>query len=97
MKKPKVEKVELPYASNVASFFGDQGENQGNSFMGRFFRGGGRNIVSRGQMPGPAQAVQARYGMSSGGSNGSGGIGNSSYISSTGGSKGEGNRGSRAN
>ena len=47
MKKPKVEKVNLPYASSVASFYGDQGAAQGNSFLGRMFQGTGRTIVSK--------------------------------------------------
>ena len=46
MKKPKVEKINLPYASSVASFYGDQGAAQGNSFLGRMFQGGNRTIVS---------------------------------------------------
>lgn len=46
MKKPKVEKINLPYASSVASFYGDQGAAQGNSFLGRMFKGGGRTMVS---------------------------------------------------
>jgi len=41
MKKPKAEKINLPYASAVASFYGDQGQVQGNSFLGRLFKGGG--------------------------------------------------------
>jgi hypothetical protein len=50
MKKPKVEKINLPYASTVASFFGDQSGMQGNSFLGRLFKGGGgRSMVSRAQ------------------------------------------------
>lgn len=40
MKQPKVEKVNLPYASTVASFYGDQGSVQNNSFLGKFFQGG---------------------------------------------------------
>lgn len=47
MKKPKVEKINLPYASSVASFYGDQGAAQGNSFLGRLFQGTGRTIVNR--------------------------------------------------
>lgn len=39
MKKPKIEKVNLPYASSVASFAGDQGDALGNSFLGRIFSG----------------------------------------------------------
>lgn len=41
MKKPKAEKINLPYASTVANFYGDQGQVQGNSFLGRLFKGGG--------------------------------------------------------
>lgn len=41
MKKPKAEKINLPYASTVANFYGDQGQTQGNSFLGRLFKGGG--------------------------------------------------------
>lgn len=47
MKKPKVEKINLPYASSVASFYGDQGAAQGNSFLGRMFQGTGRTIVNK--------------------------------------------------
>lgn len=49
MKSPKIPQVNLPYASTVASFFGDQGAAQGNSFLGRLFRGGGRSTVTQTQ------------------------------------------------
>lgn len=49
MKSPKPEKINLPYASTVASFFGDQGAAAGNSFLGRLFRGGGRSTVTQTQ------------------------------------------------
>lgn len=45
MKKPKQPEINLPYASTVASFFGDQGAAQGNSFLGRLYKGGGRSII----------------------------------------------------
>lgn len=41
MKKPKAEKINLPYASTVANFYRDQGQTRGNSFLGRLFKGGG--------------------------------------------------------
>lgn len=41
MKKPKAEQIKLPYASTVASFYGDQGEGPRNSFLGGLFRKGG--------------------------------------------------------
>jgi hypothetical protein len=47
MKKPKVEKINLPYASSVASFYGDQGAAQGNSFLGRMFQGTGRTRMNK--------------------------------------------------
>lgn len=59
MKKPKVPEINMPYASTVASFFGDQGAVQGNSFLGRLFRGGGRAVVSQNQAP-PAGASAPR-------------------------------------
>lgn len=41
MKKPNAPRpVKLPYASTVASFYGDQGATQGSSFLGRMFKGG---------------------------------------------------------
>lgn len=49
MKKPKVPEIKMPYASTIASFFGDQGAVQGNSFLGRLFKGGGRNVVNQSQ------------------------------------------------
>lgn len=52
MKKPKMpDPVKLPYASTIASFFGDQGAAQGNSFLGRMFKGGGRMTQSQSQAP----------------------------------------------
>lgn len=46
MRKPQASApINLPYASTVASFFGDQGAAQGNSFLGRLYKGGGRTIV----------------------------------------------------
>lgn len=47
MKTPKVEKVHLPYASSVASFYGDQGAMSGNSFLGRMFQGTDRVRVNK--------------------------------------------------
>ena len=41
MKKPKAEQINLPYASTVASYHGDQGEGPRNSFLGALFRRGG--------------------------------------------------------
>lgn len=49
MKKPKVPAIKLPYASTVASFFGDQGATQGNSFLGRFFKGRGQGMINQTQ------------------------------------------------
>lgn len=51
MKKPKVPEIKMPYASTIASFFGDQGAVQGNSFLGRLFKGGGRTVVNQSQAP----------------------------------------------
>lgn len=53
MRKPKAPApIELPYASTVASFYGDQGATQGNSFLGRIFRGRGQpNVQMRGNAP----------------------------------------------
>ena len=67
MKKPKVDKINLPYASSVASFFGDQGSTQGNSFLGRLFKGGGRTTVSQVQ---PGAKALPRIGPSTGVMNG---------------------------
>lgn len=47
MKKPKVEKVNLPYASAAASFFGDQGASAGSSFLGKMFSGAARSVVTQ--------------------------------------------------
>jgi hypothetical protein len=47
MKTPKIEEVNLPYASTTASFFRDQGATQGNSFLGKFFKTAGNNIQSQ--------------------------------------------------
>jgi len=58
MKKPKVEKINLPYASSVASFFGDQGGMQGNSFLGRLFKGGGRPQQSNTMTAPPAATTR---------------------------------------
>ena len=41
MKKPKAEQIKLPYASTVASYYGDQGQTPGTSFLGALFRRGG--------------------------------------------------------
>ena len=49
MKKPKVPEVKMPYASTVASYFGDQGAVQGNSYLGRLFKGGERTVVNQSQ------------------------------------------------
>ena len=49
MKKPKVPEIKMPYASTIASFFGDQGSVQGNSFLGRLFKGGGRTVINQSQ------------------------------------------------
>lgn len=57
MKKPKIEKINLPYASSVASFFGDQGGMQGNSFLGRLFKGGGRKSVQNVTPTSPAASA----------------------------------------
>lgn len=57
MKQQKVPEVNLPYASTVASFFGDQGVAQGNSFLGRLFKGGGRTTKSQSQSPLISKAV----------------------------------------
>lgn len=51
MQKPKVEKINLPYASTVASYFGDQGSGPGSSFLGRFFKGGGSGTMTQTQKP----------------------------------------------
>ena len=59
MKKPKVEKINLPYASSVASFYGDQGAAQGSSFLGKMFKGGGRTIVTQTQ-PGGSSNITSR-------------------------------------
>lgn len=41
MKKPASPRpINLPYASTVASFYGDQGAVMGNSFLSRMARGG---------------------------------------------------------
>lgn len=58
MKKQKVPEVKLPYASTVASFFADQGAVQGNSFLGRLFNGGGRNITTQTQFNPRARVQQ---------------------------------------
>lgn len=63
MKTPKVEKVNLPYASSVASFYGDQGAAQGNSFLGRMFQGTGRTIVNKAFQGGAKPAAPAIGGM----------------------------------
>ena len=41
MRRPKAEQLKLPYASTVASFYGDQGQPSDTSFLGRLFRKGG--------------------------------------------------------
>lgn len=75
MKKPKVPEINMPYASTVASFFGDQGAVQGNSFLGRLFKGGGRTVVRQNQAGASAGRVQgslsnnARSRIDRGGSN----------------------------
>lgn len=73
MKSPQPEKVNLPYASNVASFFGDQGSAQSDSFMGRFFKTGARTIVTQGEpaAPNTARAPQTGATMGGGGFSGS--------------------------
>lgn len=67
MKKPKVEKINLPYASSVASFYGDQGAAQGNSFLGRMFQGTGRTIVNKTFQGGAKPASPSFGGMSNNG------------------------------
>lgn len=49
MKTPKVQEVKLPYASTVASFFSDQGNGPGGSFLGKFFKGGARTSITQTQ------------------------------------------------
>ena len=51
MKKPKAEQINLPYASTVASHYGDQGEGPRNSFLGRLFRKGGMGGAPAGGAP----------------------------------------------
>lgn len=64
MKKPKVEKVNLPYASSVASFAGDQGDALGNSFLGRIFSGmkGRQTRTSNYGVPAAAAAAPVKFG-----------------------------------
>lgn len=53
MRKPKAPApINLPYASTVASFYGDQGAVQGNSFLGKMFRGLGQTPTRTQGQPG---------------------------------------------
>jgi len=55
MRKPKAPApINLPYASTVASFYGDQGAVQGNSFLGKMFRGLGQTPTQTQGQPGRA-------------------------------------------
>jgi hypothetical protein len=47
MKQPKVEKINLPYASAAASYFGDQGATQGSSFLGRMFANSAKSLAGQ--------------------------------------------------
>lgn len=67
MKQPKLEEVNLPYASTTASFFNDQGAAQGNSFLGKLFRSG-RPIQSQAQTPTITESARRQI---TGGSTGS--------------------------
>lgn len=59
-KAPTPEKINLPYASTAASFYGDQGEASGNSFLGRLYSGArGRQQVTRNFAPGSAPGAVA--------------------------------------
>lgn len=69
MKTPKVPEVKLPYASTVASFFGDQGAAQGNSFLGRLFRGGSTRTSRIQTMPGGGAAAPVNPMLPNGGGN----------------------------
>ncbi len=53
MKKAKTPApINLPYASTVASFYGDQKAVEGNSFLGRMFRGRGQSpTITQGGRP----------------------------------------------
>lgn len=59
MKMPKAEKINLPYASSVASYFADQGAVQGSSFLGKMFKGGGRVQQTQNQGAPAAAGVAA--------------------------------------
>ena len=57
MKSKTPPPINLPYSSTVASFFGDQGGSQGNSFLGRMFKGGGgRTVMNNARSAAPAAA-----------------------------------------
>lgn len=59
-KAPTPEKINLPYTSTAASFYGDQGEASGNSFLGRLYSGArGRQQVTRNFAPGTAPGAVA--------------------------------------
>jgi len=70
MRKPKAPApINLPYASTVASFYGDQGAVQGNSFLGKMFRGLGQTRTRTQGQPAPASSsfnssvIDAIFGM----------------------------------
>ncbi len=61
MRKPKAPApINLPYASTVASFYGDQGAVQGNSFLGRLFKGRGTDVKVQGN-PGRASGSSPMF------------------------------------